>query len=63
MKTIRIHFEDLSSLDMWLSESQMEEFEKWLRFANRNDTFAVSGQVLTRKDIVRTEIIQDEKDR
>ena len=41
MQTTRIHFEDQSTLDIRVSDLQTEEFRRWLRFANRNDTYKV----------------------
>ena len=63
MQTTRIHFEDLSFIDIRVSDIQTDEFRRWLRFANRNDTFTVPGlkRVIRRKDIARTEYLQDEE--
>lgn len=63
MQTTRIHFEDSSFIDMRVSDIQTDEFRRWLRFANRNDTFTVPGlkRVIRRKDIARTEYLQDEE--
>ncbi len=62
MQTTRIHFEDLSFIDIRVSDIQTEEFYRWLRFANRSDTFRIPGlkRVITRKDIIRTETIREE---
>jgi len=62
MQTTRIHFEDLSFIDIRVSDLQTEEFRRWLRFANRNDTYTVPGlkRVIRRRDIARTEFIPDE---
>ena len=59
MQTIRIHFEDLTYLDIQVSDSQAEEFHQWLRFASRNDTYSVPGtdREIMRKDIARTEVV------
>ena len=59
MKTIRIHFLDLSCIDAEFSDSQAEEFERWLRFSNQNWTYSLPGgkKEIKRKDISRTEII------
>ena len=59
MQTIRIHFQDLSFIDVRLSETQTEEFERWMRFANRSWTYSIPGQdkEIKRKDISRTEKI------
>ncbi len=61
MQTTRIHFEDTSFVDIRVSDLQTEEFRRWLRFANRNDTFSVPGlrQVIKRKDIIRVEAIKE----
>ena len=63
MQTTRIHFEDSSFIDMRVSDNQTDEFRRWLRFANRNDTFTVPGlkRVIRRKDIARTEYLPDEE--
>ncbi len=63
MKTIRIHFEDLSYVDYWASDSQIEDFQNWLRFANLNDNYDFPGtnQVLKRRDVATVEIIKDEE--
>jgi hypothetical protein len=63
MQTTRIHFEDSSFIDMRVSDIQTDEFRRWLRFANRNDTFTVPGlkRVIRRKDIARTECLPDEE--
>ena len=63
MQTTRIHFEDSSFIDMRVSNIQTDEFRRWLRFANRNDTFTVPGlkRVIRRKDIARTEYLPDEE--
>ncbi len=63
MQTTRIHFEDSSFIDMRVSDIQTDEFRRWLRFANRNDTFTVPGlkRVIRRKDIARTENLPDEE--
>ncbi len=60
MKTIRIHFEDLSCIDFFASESQMEEFQGWLRFAGQDDVFTMPGteQKIRRRDIARIEEIE-----
>ncbi len=62
MQTTRIHFEDATQIDIRVSDIQTEEFKRWLRFANRNDTFSIPGlkTVIRRKDIARTEFIPDE---
>ena len=62
MQTTRIHFEDTSFIDIRVSDIQTEEFRRWLRFANRNDTYSVPGlkRVIRRRDIARTEFIPDE---
>ena len=62
MRTTRIHFEDLSHIDVRVSDIQTEEFQRWLRFANRNDTFKIPGmkQEIRRKDIARTEFLREE---
>ncbi|MBR4474289.1 MAG: hypothetical protein IKS55_11710 [Oscillospiraceae bacterium] len=59
MQTIRIHFQDLSFIDVRLSETQTEEFERWMRFANQSWTYSIPGQEkeIKRKDISRTEKI------
>ena len=61
MQTTRIYFSDLSFVDIRVSDIQTEEFCRWLRFANRNDTFTVPGlkRIIRRKEIVRTELIPD----
>ena len=61
MQTTRIHFEDNTFVDIRVSDLQTEEFRRWLRFANRNDTFSVPGlrQVIKRKDIIRVETIKE----
>lgn len=63
MQTTRIHFEDSSFIDMRVSDIQTDEFRRWLRFANRNDTFTVPGlkRVIRRKDIARTEYLPDKE--
>lgn len=55
MQTTRIYFEDQSFLDIRVSDLQTEEFRRWLRFANRNDSFSIPGvrQIIRRKDIAR----------
>jgi hypothetical protein len=55
MQTTRIFFEDQSFLDIRVSDLQTEEFRRWLRFANRNDSFSIPGvrRVIRRKDIAR----------
>lgn len=60
MHTIRILFEDLSHLDVQMSDEQLEDFHEWLRFANQNDVYTVSGtnQKITRGNIARTENIR-----
>ena len=62
MQTPRIHFEDTTSTDIRVSDIQTEEFRRWLRFANRNDTYRIPGlkQEIRRKDIARIELIRDE---
>ena len=62
MQTTRIHFEDTTSTDIRVSDIQTEEFRRWLRFANRNDTYRIPGlkQEIRRKDIARIELIRDE---
>ena len=49
-------------IDIRVSDIQTEEFRRWLRFANRNDTYSVPGlkRVIRRRDIARTEFIPDE---
>ena len=61
MQTTRIHFEDATFTDIRVSDLQTEEFYRWLRFANRNDTFRIPGmkQVIRRKDIARVEKIRE----
>lgn len=61
MQTTRIHFEDLSHIDVRVSDLQTEEFRRWLRFANRNDTFKIPGvkREIRRKDIARAELIRE----
>ncbi len=60
MKTIRIHFEDLSTIDFFATERQMEDFQGWLRFAGQDDVFALpgSGQNIRRREIVRIETVE-----
>jgi hypothetical protein len=57
MQTIRIHFQDLTSVDVQFSDSQAEEFIGWLRFANQNATYAIPSEEkeIKRKDIARIE--------
>ncbi len=64
MQTTRIYFEDASFVDIRVSDIQTEEFRRWLRFANRNDTFSVPGlkRVIKRKEIARTETIREDKE-
>ena len=59
MQTIRIHFQDQTSVDVPFSEAQAEEFRQWLRFANRNDAFSLPGEEreIVRKDVSWTEAI------
>lgn len=59
MKTIRIYLQDLSFIDAQFSDSEAEEFEKWLRFANQKWTYSLpeGKKEIKRKDISRTEII------
>ena len=61
MQTTRIHFEDSSFVDIRVSDIQTEEFRRWLRFANRNDTFSVPGlrRIIKRADIAQVEIIEE----
>ena len=61
MQTTRIHFEDLSFVDIRVSDIQTEEFRRWLRFANRHDTFSVPGlkRTIRRMDIARIENIEE----
>ena len=63
MKTIRIHFEDLSYVDFWASDEPIEEFHNWLRFANLNDNYDLPGtnQVVKRRDIAKIECIEEEQ--
>ena len=63
MKTIRIHFEDLSYVDFWASDGQIEDFHNWLRFANLNDNYDLPGtnQVVKRRDIAKIEYIKEEQ--
>ena len=62
MKTTRIHFEDATFTDIRVSDIQTEEFYRWLRFANKNDTFKVPGvkQEIKRKDVAWIERIEEE---
>ena len=59
MQTIKITFQDLTSVEVQFPDSQAEEFERWLRFANQNLTYSIPGEdrVIRRKDISRTERI------
>ena len=61
MQTIRIYFQDLSSIDVQFSDAQAEEFRQWLRFANRDWKYSVPGEEkeIMRKDISRTEVIRE----
>ena len=61
MQTTRIHFEDMSFVDIRVSDLQTEEFRRWLRFANRNDIFSVPGlkRVIRRSEITRVESIEE----
>ena len=63
MKTIRIHLEDLSFVVFMASDSQIEEFHNWIRFANLNDNYAFPGteQEVKRRDIATVELIKDEE--
>ena len=56
MQTIRITFQDLSYIDVQLSDDQLEDFRQWLRFAHQNDIFTIPGvdKEIRRKDIVKT---------
>ena len=56
MKKIRIHFQDLSFIDVELSDSQAEELSGWMRFANKNWTYSLPGEEkeILRKDISNT---------
>ena len=60
MKTIRIHFEDLSTIDFFATERQIENFQGWLRFAGQDDVFALpgNGQKIRRREIVRIETVE-----
>ena len=60
MKTIRIHFEDLSTIDFFATERQKGDFQGWLRFAGQDDVFALpgSGQKIRRREIVRIETVE-----
>jgi hypothetical protein len=62
MQTTRIFFEDASFVDIRVSDIQTEEFRRWLRFANRNDSYSVPGlkREIKRKDIARTETIRED---
>ena len=64
MQTTRIHFEDHSFIDIRVSDIQTEDFYRWLRFANRNDTFKIPGlkREMKREDIARIEQIQEKDD-
>ncbi|MBQ9664248.1 MAG: hypothetical protein IJV40_13960 [Oscillospiraceae bacterium] len=57
MIMIRIYFEDRSHIDFFASETQLEDFCNWLRFANRDDVFVLPGeeQTITRRNVVRIE--------
>lgn len=61
MQKIRIHFQDLSSIDAELSDAQADELNSWMRFANMNWTYTIPGteKEIMRKDISRTEIIRE----
>ena len=60
MKKIRIHFEDLSTIDFFATERQKGDFQGWLRFAGQDDVFALpgSGQKIRRREIVRIETVE-----
>ena len=62
VKTIRIHLEDLSYIDFWASDSQIEDFHNWLRFANLNeyDDLPGTNQAVKRRDIATVELVKDE---
>ena len=64
MQKIRIHFQDLSFLDVELTETQAEEFGRWMRFANMNWTYSIPGQdrEIQRKDVSRTEYLLSRAD-
>ena len=59
MQTIRIHFQDSTSIDVLFSDSQEEEFRQWLRFANQNEAFSIAGEEceIIRKNIAWTETV------
>ncbi len=59
MKKIRIYFQDLSFIDVELSDSLAEELNGWMRFANMNWTYSIpgGGKEIMRKEISRIEII------
>ncbi len=61
MKTTRIHFEDLSCIDFFATESQMAEFKVWLRFAGQDEMFTLPGteQKIRRRDITRIESFEE----
>ena len=63
MKTIRIHLEDHSYIDFWASDSQIDDFYNWLRFANLNDNYDLPGtnQVVKSRDIATIEVIEHEE--
>ena len=63
MKTIRIHFGDLSYVDSEASDEEIEDFHNWLRFANLNDNYDLPGtnQVVKRRDIAKIECIEEEQ--
>ena len=59
MQTIRIHFQDSTSIDVHFSDSQEEEFRQWLRFANQNEAFSIPGEEweIIRKNVSWTEAV------
>ena len=54
--------EDLSYVDFGASDSQIEDFHNWLRFANLNEYYDLPGtnQAVKRRDIATVELVKDE---
>ena len=55
MRTTSIYFQDASITDSRASDSETDEFYRWLRFSSQRDTFKLPGmkQAIVRKDVAR----------
>lgn len=61
MQKLKIVFEDLSAIDVSLTDAQIDEFHNWLRFANQSDVWIIPGlnREILRGDIARFEAEAD----